>query len=194
MFNWTTNINIGDKQIFLDVIEYFKSKNSDKQAKILEVGTYTGISLINIIKLIPNSIGYGVDKWNNYYKVNNLMNLENLQVEKSFYSNIARENLQNRIFGIKSDSTTKLLEFIKIGAKFDFIYLDGSHLLLDCYTDLILSWQILENGGILAIDDYLFQKDKILDSPYEAVNHFLKVFEGQYKILNISYRVFLEKN
>ena len=196
MFNWTNDLPAGNKQIFLDVIEYFKLKNSDKQTKILEIGTYTGISLINIIKLIPDSIGYGLDKWSNYNEIGdlmNLMNLEDLQVEKSFYSNVSRENLQNRIFGIKSDSTSKLIEFIKIGAKFDFIYVDGSHLLLDCYTDLILSWQILENGGILAIDDYLFEKDKVLDSPYEAVNHFLKVFEGQYKILHIGCRVFLEK-
>ena len=77
---------------------------------------------------------------------------------------------------------------------FDFIYVDGSHLLLDCYFDLILSWNILEIGGILAIDDYLYKKDEnILDSPYEAVNHFLQLFYGKYKILNINYRVFLEK-
>lgn len=194
MFNWTNDVPTNSKQYFLNVIDYFKSKNKDKQTKILEIGTYTGISLINIIKLIPNSIGYGLDKWSNYNEIDNLMNLEDLQIEKSFYSNVSRENLQNKIFGIKSESTSKLIEFIRIGAKFDFIYVDGSHLLLDCYSDLILSWQILENGGILAIDDYFFEQDKILDSPFEAVNHFLKVFEGQYKILHISYRVFLEKN
>lgn len=87
------------------------------------------------------------------------------------------------------------MEFIKQNRLFDFIYVDGSHLLLDCYSDLVLSWQILERGGILAIDDYLYKKDdeNILNSPYEAVNHFLKVFENQYKILSTSYRVFLEK-
>ena len=193
MFNWTNDAPINSKENFLNVIEYFKSKNINKQIKILEIGSYTGISLINIVKLIPNSIGYALDKWSDYNEKNNLMNIQDLQIEKSFNSNVARENLQNRIFGIKSDSTTKLFEFIKIKEKFHFIYVDGSHLLLDCYSDLILSWQILENGGILAIDDYLFEKDKVLDSPFEAVNHFLKVFEGQYKILHIGYRVFLEK-
>jgi hypothetical protein len=194
MFNWTNDLPSGTKQPFLNVIEYFKSKNNDKQIKILEIGTYTGISLINIVKCIPNSIGYGLDKWSNYNELNNSMNIENLQVEKSFYSNIARVNLQNRIFGIKSDSTSKLIEFIKIGAKFNFIYVDGSHLLLDCYSDLVLSWQILEEGGLFVIDDYLFEKNKILDSPFEAINHFLKVFDGQYKILHIDYRVFLQKD
>ena len=107
MFNWTNDVPASSKQYFLNVIDYFKSKNKDKQTKILEIGTYTGISLINIIKLIPNSIGYGLDKWSNYNEKNNLMNIQDLQIEKSFYSNVSRENLQNKIFGIKSDSTNK---------------------------------------------------------------------------------------
>jgi len=55
--------------------------------------------------------------------------------------------------------------------------------------------QILEKGGILAIDDYVYNKDdeNILNSPYNDVNHFLKLYKGQYNILSISYRVFLEK-
>ena len=60
----------------------------DKDAKILEIGTYTGISLINIIKLIPNSIGCGLDKWKSYEENELLTQIDNLQVEKSFYNNI----------------------------------------------------------------------------------------------------------
>jgi hypothetical protein len=82
---------------------------------------------------------------------------------------------------------------IKNNVKMDFIYIDGSHLLLDCYADLILSWQILEKEGILVIDDYLYKKKNTLDSPYEAVNHFLKNYEGKYKLLDKNYRVFLQK-
>ena len=67
-------------------------------------------------------------------------------------------------------------------------------MLLDCYTDLVMSWNILEKGGIIVIDDYLYKKDEnILNSPFEAVNHFFKVFKEQYKLLNIGYRIFLEK-
>ena len=82
---------------------------------------------------------------------------------------------------------------IKNNKTFDFIYVDGSHLLLDCYSDLILSWDILISGGIMVIDDYLYKQESILESPFEAVNHFLKVYQGKYKLLNKSYRVFLEK-
>jgi hypothetical protein len=67
--------------------------------------------------------------------------------------------------------------------------------MLDCYTELVLSWQILEQGGVLAINNYLYKSgdEDILNSPYEGVNHFLKLFEGKYEVLDIGYRVFLEK-
>jgi hypothetical protein len=195
MYNWTNDLPEGSREIFLKNIEYFNINHINKETKILEIGSYTGISLINIIKLIPNSIGYGLDKWESYEENELLTQIHNLKVEKSFYNNIHNEGLSNRIFGIKSSSTDKLIEFIKNNVQFNFIYIDGSHLLLDFYTDLVLSWHILEKGGIIVIDDYLYKKDdNILDSPFEAVNHFLKVFEGKYQILNIGYRIFLEKN
>ena len=194
MYNWTNDLPEGSKNIFLKMIEYFNINHIDMETKILEIGTYTGISLINIIKLIPNSIGYGLDKWQSYEENELLTQIDNLQVEKSFYNNIHNEGLSNRIFGIKSTSTDKLIEFIKNKVQFNFIYIDGSHLLLDCYTDLVMSWNILEKGGIIVIDDYLYKKDEnILNSPFEAVNHFFKVFKEQYKLLNIGYRIFLEK-
>lgn len=67
-------------------------------------------------------------------------------------------------------------------------------LLLDCYSDLVLAWIVLEKGGILAVDDYTYKFDcNLLDSPFEAVNHFLKRYEGKYTILYKGYRVFLQK-
>ena len=119
--------------------------------------------------------------------------MDALSVEKSFYKNISTFRLQDRITGFKRDSTDALARFFKNGLTFDFIYIDGSHLLLDCYSDLVLAWLILEKDGILAIDDYTYKIGSILDSPFEAVNHFLKRYEGKYKLLHKGYRVFLEK-
>jgi hypothetical protein len=199
MYNWTQDLPPDSKDIFLDVISHFNNTNKKikfgKKVSILEIGTYTGISLIELIKLIPNSVGVGVDTWKNYNENNLFTVIDNYGVKKSFYNNIKNSNLEDRITGIQIDSTTALIEFIRDNRNFDFIYVDGSHLLLDCYTDLVLSWQILEQGGILAIDDYQYKSndENILNSPHEGVNHFLKLFEGRYKVLDIGYRVFLEK-
>ena len=194
MYNWTDDI---EKQLFLNTIQYFnnkydKVKNGEK-IKVLEIGVYTGISLINIINNIPNSIGIGVDMWSSYTENNLLENMNNLEIEKSFYKNIKISGLEDRITGIKMKSTMALLNYIRKNETFDFIYVDGSHLLLDCYSDLVLSWEILETGGILAIDDYYYKKEEIINSPFEAVNHFLKEHENEYKLLYKGYRVFIQK-
>jgi hypothetical protein len=196
MYNWTNDLPFGHKQYFLDVIDYFNANYSKVQNrekfKVLEIGSYTGISLINIIKLIPNSYGIAVDKWCSYNENDLLSNMDNLGIEASFYKNIIVEGLQERIKGIKGDSSDVLFDMVLKKEKYDFIYVDGSHLLLDCYYDLLLSWKLLEKGGILAIDDYLYNSEtSLIDSPFEAVNHFLNKFEGQYKILHKGYRVFL---
>ena len=197
MYNWTNDLPFGHKQYFVDVLHHFNETYpkvlSRENISVLEIGTYTGISLINIIKSIPNSSGIGVDMWSSYCENNLLENMDALSVEKSFYKNISTFRLQDRITGFKSDSTDALARFFKNGLTFDFIYIDASHLLLDCYSDLVLAWLILEKDGILAIDDYTYKIGSILDSPFEAVNHFLKRYEGKYKLLHKGYRVFLEK-
>lgn len=199
MYNWTHDLPQGHKQYYLDVLQHFKNNNprylNREKINILEIGTYTGISLIHLIKEISNSYGIGVDMWTNYNENNMLKNIDDngLNVESSFYKNIGLFGLEERIKGMKMDSTKALFQFIKEGKVFDFIYVDGSHLLLDCYSDLVLSWVILGKGGIIGVDDYTYKQKDILKSPFEAINHFLKRYEGQYKLLHKGYRVFLEK-
>jgi hypothetical protein len=199
MYNWTNDLPYDHKKYFLEIIYYFnnnyvKVQQRDKLIKILEVGTYTGISLINIIKLIPNSIGYGIDKWCNYNENELLENVDDLKVESSFYKNIKIEGLEERIKGIKGDSSEILFQMVLNKEIYDFIYVDGSHLSFDCYTDLIQSWRILNKGGLLVIDDYLYNECDFINSPFEGVNHFLKKYQHEIKILHKDYRVFLEKN
>ena len=193
MYNWTNDVPEGTKQIFEEMIAYFNKNQICPNPRILEIGTYAGISLINIVNKIPSSTGIGVDLWSNYDETNLLENVSNLKVKDSFYKNIATAGLQNRIRGVQLDSTKALLSFITYRETFNFIYIDGSHLLLDCYSDLLLAWEILVSGGILVIGDYLYKQSSILESPFEAVNHFLKRYEGTYKLLDKGYRVFLEK-
>ena len=207
MYNWTNDAPSGSKEIFVKVIEYFNKNyvkendnddnddNDDYSIKVLEIGTYTGISLINIVKLIPNSIGYGVDLWSSYKENDLLSNMDNLLIESSFHKNIKMEKMEGKVFGIKGDSSKVLMNMVVKNNMHDFIYVDGSHLMLDCYLDLTLSWKILNKGGILAIDDYLYNIDSSdkLVSPHEAINHFLKKYENEYNLLHSGYRVFLQK-
>jgi hypothetical protein len=205
MYNWTNDLPFGNKKFFLEAIQYFNNNytkvQNGEQVKVLEVGTYAGISLINIIKLIPNSVGFGLDRWFNYIEADSLNNVEilnnmdELEIEKTFYKNIAIEGLEERINGIKGDSYEVLFEMMTEGKSFDFIYVDGSHKAFDCYSDLMISWRLLEKGGILAIDDYLYNSEgAVINSPFEGVNHFLKKHDKEIKIIHKGYRVFLQKS
>jgi predicted O-methyltransferase YrrM/tetratricopeptide (TPR) repeat protein len=197
MYNWTNDIPKGSLQIFRNVLDKFVSSywkvQFQKHINILEIGTYSGMSLIEMVKYVPNSFGIGLDLWSSYNENSLLTNMDNLKVKDSFYKNIKTVGLEERIKGIQMNSKTGLIQFIKDGTMFDIIYVDGSHLLLDAYMDIVLSWEILEKGGYLIIDDYLYNKDELTNSPFEAVNHFLKLYDGQYNVLSIDYRVFLEK-
>jgi predicted O-methyltransferase YrrM/tetratricopeptide (TPR) repeat protein len=202
MYNWMHDLpkNTGAKARFEKAISYYLEKNQkEEQHWILEVGVYTGTSLIEIVRKIPNSFGLGVDRWENYDEENIdiLQNIEQNRVEEVFYRNVKVAGLENRIKGMKGKSSNVLLELIRADMQYDFIYVDGSHRCLDVYLDLFLSWQLLRKGGVLAIDDYMYCIGKIGEQPYEypfeAVNQFLKDYEGKYTIIDKDYRVFLEK-
>lgn len=216
MYNWTCDLPLDSqsKETFLYYLNHF-SKNCNKtNPKILEIGTYTGTSLIEIVNNIPNSYGVGIDRWKNYkeiYTMDNIVGeevlsrIEEFKIKESFFRNIRNSNLSHKIEGRRGDSTDLLLQMIINGEKYDLIYVDSSHKCLDCYTDIVLAFKILNNHGMIIIDDFLFNKENnieedepnnpnfILESPYQAVLHFIEKYKSEINILHMSYRVFIEK-
>lgn len=202
MYNWVHDLpqGTGAKVRFEKAIDYYLEKNpNEEQHWILEVGVYTGTSLIEIIRKIPNSFGLGIDSWKNYSEdnIDILQNIEKNGIEQVFYKNVKTAGLEHRIKGMKGQSSEVLLELLREDMQYDFIYVDGSHRSFDVYLDLFLAWQLLRKGGVMAIDDYMYNADKIgelpYEFPYEAVNQFLKNYEGRYTLIDKAYRVFLEK-
>ena len=218
MLNWTHDLPLGcgSKATFERVLRFFVDNNNSLNPRILEIGTYAGTSLIEIIKQIPNSRGTAVDLWENYDEIdkNNLVNKDILNqrafrdslnilktikennIEDLFYSNVRAVGLQDRIRAIKGNSADVLMNMIKQNEMFDFIYVDGSHKCLDVAIDLCLSWKLLRNGGIMAIDDYLYSLEtnsetNVLEYPFHAVNHFLDSHKNELTVLEIGYRVFV---
>ena len=52
MYNWTNDLPAGEKQVFLEVIKYFVNNYPKKEnINVLEIRTYAGVSLINIINV-----------------------------------------------------------------------------------------------------------------------------------------------
>jgi len=209
MLNWTNDVplNTNARAIFEKNILRFREGRSDAATaaaiQVLEIGTYTGTSIIELMKLIPDSYGVALDKWTNYEETSNnevlsiLQNMEQNNIENVFYRNVKTAGLENRISSIKGDSSEILMKFTKENRMFDFIYVDGSHKCLDVTLDLFLSWNLLQKGGMMVIDDYLYNYDKFtelpFEYPFEAVNHFLNKFANEMIVLDKGYRVFIEK-
>ena len=121
-------------------------------------------------------------------------------IEQIFDINLDIAGYTNRVTKIKGDSVKCLTDLIKSNTEicsYDFIYVDGSHTCIDCYTDMVLSWLLLKSTGVMAIDDYMFNIDmlptKPFSIPYLGVEHFLTKYEGKYTIINKGYRLFLQK-
>lgn len=201
LYNWTNGLPTPqDRDIFLQVIRNFTEKYRQKglPISILEIGTWTGISLINLLQEMPSAIATVIDTWTDYEEIGSLIKVEKMGVMNAFKKNIYKAQLNHRVRIRKGDSEIILQDLIREGQDFDFIYVNGSHLLLETYSDCILSWSLLNKGGVMVIDDYLFESDNellsYLEKPKNAIDHFLKKKKGEYNLLHIGYRVFLEKN
>jgi predicted O-methyltransferase YrrM len=72
----------------------------------------------------------------------------------------------------------------------DFVYVDGSHHPKDVIQDAVLSWGLLRLGGIIAFDDYGWTSPGGF-TPKTAIDAFLQLFEGDYRMIEKGHQVFL---
>jgi hypothetical protein len=221
MYNWTHDLPRGSRSVFEGVLQRFQGQRT----RVLEIGTYAGTSLIEMLRVLGGeATGIGIDLWKNYSEgregeAEMLKRMEEANVEAVFWKNVAGAGMGSRIEGLKGDSVDVLLGLVERGERFDFVYVDGSHKCIDCYTDMTLGWRLLKVGGVMAVDDYTYQWERVkagevLEYPLKGVDWFLEkrggrlseanaTFpstsesggkrKGEYRVLEKGYRVFLEK-
>ena len=196
MYNWTNDLPENSINDFLSVIDYVNQKKEEKK-KILEIGTFAGTSAIKLVELIKNADITVIDMWEDYNESGGVEGtvdkIKENHIEKIFYNNIEKSGLQHLFTVKKGNSFDVLLDLNKNNSKFDVIYVDGSHTLLDSYTDILLSFELLEKGGVLIIDDVPFNKGDIMNSPLEGVKYFVEKYGTRIRILKNGYRLFIEK-
>jgi predicted O-methyltransferase YrrM len=202
MYNWTHDVPTGSRVLF----EQMLRRHTGTGTRLLEIGTYAGTSLVEMLRILPEATAVAIDRWTNYDEdgLASLGKLEERGIERVFYENLRRAGVSGRVQALKGDSVTTLLDLIEQKEPFDFVYVDGSHKCIDCYTDMALSWRLLKTGGTMVIDDYLLQPTivaqqqstagAVLDYPKRGVDHFLSKYEGTYRVLDKGYRVCLEKS
>ena len=196
MYNWTHDLPKGTRPIF----EQMLLRHRGVGTRLLEIGTFAGTSLIEMLKILPEATGIAIDRWSNYDEdgITCLATQEQGGIEQVFHENMRKAGLSGRVMALKGDSVERLLDLVIEKALFDLIYVDGSHKCIDCYTDMALSWRLLKSGGTMIVDDYMYRGDRVtsglvLEYPMKGVDHFLSKYEGAYRVLDKGYRVCLEK-
>lgn len=197
MYNWTNDLPPDSINAFHTVINYINSKDTSKRKHILEIGTFTGTSAIKLVELIKNADITVIDMWEDYNEVGGTIGtvdmMKDNHIEHIFYQNLEASGLKHLFTVKKGNSFDVLLNLVKDNVTFDVIYVDGSHTLLDSYTDIMLSFKLLRKGGVLIIDDVPFNKGDVLNSPLEAVKYFVQQYQTKINILHNGYRLFVEK-
>lgn len=115
-------------------------------------------------KLLPNcdvlEIGvfeartscYLIDNYNGI-KWTGVDNFVSWRHQKDVVKNRAISNLNNRGNLIISDSFSAMNSIVKIGKKFDFIYIDGDHQPQSVFADCFLAEKLLKDDGLMLLDD-----------------------------------------
>jgi predicted O-methyltransferase YrrM len=154
-----------------------------RASSLLEIGSYEGLSSCYLLWRLPDAQLTCVDTFEG--------SVENLTyggstsgLEERFDQNVALVDA-SRVRKLRGDSRRVVLELSEERARFDLVYVDGSHLALDVLVDASLSWPLVVPGGVLIFDDYswaLLGEDALL-RPGPAVDSFLSVVEGHSEVL-----------
>jgi predicted O-methyltransferase YrrM len=114
--------------------------------------------------------------------------------ETAFRRNLALSGASERVTVIKGRSQTELRELAL--QSFDLVYIDGSHATRDVLTDLVLSWDLLREDGLLVLDDYLWGKGKKWPRdlrPQFAIEAFITAYSREVEVVDRAYQVILRK-
>jgi hypothetical protein len=123
--------------------------------RILEIGSFEGRSTVWMLEnmLAEDGAIVCVDTFQGGIEHSNL-NLTKLR--DTFENNIQEAKKPKQLVSIaEMESTNALAVLIKEQQEpFDFIYVDGSHEILDVLTDAVMAFKVLKKGGVMLFDDY----------------------------------------
>lgn len=170
----------------LNMNDIKKSMKGMKIKDILEIGSYEGQSTVFFLQYFNESKLISVDPFMNNgteYK-DKSKSKSMIDVKKRFMMNTSQYS--DRI-EIKQGTSKEMLPTIK--KKFDFIYIDGSHIANDVFFDAVYCWNnLLKVGGVICFDDFMhtnnIYKDLIYLSPSVSIQLFISLIEN-YKKLHI---------
>lgn len=181
--------DMADINIVQWCVTFSRIFNRADPVRILEIGSWEGRSTLFLLSYFTQGHLTAVDTWagSKYHHYRDLQDLE-----ARFDANLAP--CAARLTKRKGSSLHVLPQLLDEEQKFDVVYVDGSHFADDVLTDGITAWRLLNEGGVLIFDDFLWPAyARARANPGWAINLFLKYHRGEYKILNAYYQIILQK-
>lgn len=137
-----------------------------------------GIETLHVIDTFRGSLEHG--------------HLDLTNLEREFTENMAKFWTRMSVF--KGESLRILMCLVSAEARYDFIYVDASHDSRDVITDAILAFRLLKQGGVMVLDDYLWNyHDDAYRNPKPAIDFFLGAFANELRVIEIGYQVSIQK-
>jgi predicted O-methyltransferase YrrM len=169
-------------------------------AKVLEIGSYEGMSAAWLIENVFRAGGKGdlycIDTWEGGVEHDPLTMPA---VEQRFLHNIAlarsRSRSQVDIHVLKGTSALHLPRLLAEGnaGSFDAVHVDGSHQCPDVLSDMVLSFALLRIGGLMICDDYVWSmeehgREDLLNQPKLAIDSFVNCYRRKVSLKAINLR------
>ena len=162
-----------------EVFHYYLPKDHTKNFSYLEIGSYEGLSLLNILFNYKNSKVTAIDLWDESNTNSESLNVNFNEIEDKFNKNLEEYSF----IKIKNDSVIALRELLKKRHYFDFIYIDGSHNGEDILSDAIESYKLLNTEGFIIFDDVVNMNANISIQSYTGFEKFCQIYKKEIKVL-----------
>ena len=151
-----------------------------KRLRVLEIGSFEGASTTWILDNLmghPESTLTSIDTFEGgmeHQEADNAKVYNIASLESRFQANVAKCDQVGKLRVMKARSDDALLELRGQRARFDFVYIDGSHVAIDVLHDAVMSWQMLDLHGTMIFDDFTW-KGYVEDvyNPRVAIQSFL---------------------
>lgn len=171
--------------------------------RILEIGVYQGRSTCWILEhmLAPTGVLVSVDPF-----VDDEIDAFTAEpVDQSPHWNPQRQELwqanteevraPDQVLDLRVGRSYRVLaDLIQQQHEFDFIYVDGNHSASTVLTDCVMAFGLLRPGGIMLMDDYLWDHDPDwLRRPKMSIDSFVNMYQPLLRQIISNYQLAIQR-
>lgn len=167
----------------------------DTATAVLEIGSFEGRSALFFLQFLPKSRITCVDTFRGseeHVERGSKYESDMAGVERRFDRNL--EPFGDRVDKRKGGSVAVLPALAAERRLYDVVYVDGDHSAASTYADARLGWDLLDNDGVMILDDYRWGTGlPAAKRPAAGIEAFLWQIAGEYELLHKDQQIVIRK-